>query len=253
MGELKTPGQGREKSPKQMQSCILAVVHCTKKRLCISQWHIYRRSLTSCTRSPLSGSPIGQAGASLHYSGFTQSFGEHVAHKISPCCTGLSSEGSKLQALRLSNQVCKHRSDLGYSSALPLMCLWPSSGWHCLCLFPQKKCNLPLAQQAFTYRSQTCFSWTLLLLRKLNHFNSYHVGLCWYFIYAKKNPPQCIQCQINGKKKHNEITAGNTSFVTKLYPSAYAVSTKYTRLWAWSDAYPGQSFLFWFLAKSKPT
>jgi len=30
----------------------------------------------------------------------------------------------------------------------------------------------------------------------------------------KKN--LCIQCQINGENKYNEITAGNASFATKL-------------------------------------
>lgn len=90
--------------------------------------------------------------------------------------------------------------------------------------FPSPQgCNLPLPQLAFTYSSQTCFSWNIII-QKMTSFPFLPCQAMLTLVTLKKTD-QCIQCKINGENGYNEITAGTTSSVTKLEPSVYAVST----------------------------
>lgn len=111
---------------------------------------------------PPSGSPVGQTGASLSYSGFTQSFGELAAHKISPSVApspppkeaNLEPCGSARRAVSrglTSGTAQLHHRRASDPARVDAVCASVS--------LSTKEHNLPLAQPAFTYSSATCFGW----------------------------------------------------------------------------------------------
>lgn len=139
----------RENPHGKRQSHILAVVHNPKQ--------IVHRTTGLWLLVQLS--PIWKpCRTRRREGGFTLAFGEHGSDKIPSLFTQLSPQRKRA----LGTGLCsKQRSDLSAaqpshcSLSLPLLSVpeFPSS----------QECNLPLPQLAFTYSSQTCFSWNIII------------------------------------------------------------------------------------------
>lgn len=143
-GGTENARQGRDKSPKQTGRHIFSCCSQYKANIVPVLMAHSPQGFDFLVQHPPSGCPIGRAGASLSYSGFTNHLGNLQLIEFH----GSSDWGCEQSSEPSAAQLCTngHLTKLGLTLSVPQ---FPS---------PQE-CSLPPAQQAFTYSSQTCFGW----------------------------------------------------------------------------------------------
>lgn len=122
-GGTENTRQGRDKSPKQTGRHIFSCCSQYKANIVPVLMAHSPQGFDFLVQHPPSGCPIGRAGASLSYSGFTNHLGNLQLIEFHGSATGAASRA---------------QSPVQLSSAP--MGIWPSWAWHCLCLsFPLHK------------------------------------------------------------------------------------------------------------------